>query len=138
MIVVQYQDIELDHCPYCRGTWFDSGEMDLLLRSMELEGSSLLLDRITHRKQAESTEKKRRCPICNRNMGKYAVGPVSGILVDACLKEHGIWFDSGEVRSLVAGLEQSNRGEYSSEQELVSFLGEMFEGEQSQNIGGNN
>jgi Zn-finger nucleic acid-binding protein len=31
MIVVEWARVELDHCPRCGGTWFDAGELDLLL-----------------------------------------------------------------------------------------------------------
>jgi len=44
MIVVEYQSIELDYCSSCHGTWFDKGELELLLRSMELDEKPGLLE----------------------------------------------------------------------------------------------
>ena len=33
MLVVEYSEIELDYCDTCKGVWFDSGELELLLES---------------------------------------------------------------------------------------------------------
>ena len=41
MIVVEYQRIELDFCPDCRGVWFDKGELQLMLETARLEGKFL-------------------------------------------------------------------------------------------------
>ena len=43
MIVVEHSQIELDYCTDCRGVWFDSGELELLLESMGLENPDLFL-----------------------------------------------------------------------------------------------
>jgi len=41
MIVVEYHNIELDYCTTCKGVWFDSGELELLLESHGLEEAKL-------------------------------------------------------------------------------------------------
>ena len=43
MIVVEHNKIELDYCLNCHGVWFDSGELELLLKSMKLESSDVFL-----------------------------------------------------------------------------------------------
>ncbi len=129
MIVVEYHDIELDYCQFCHGSWFDRGELDLLLRSMELENSIDLLERLLHQPQAETGENKRKCPECHRRMQKHNLGYSPEILVDLCPNDHGIWFDREDILSLVTSQKHDVRSEYCSEQELISFLGEFFEAE---------
>ncbi len=41
MIVVEYQRIELDFCPHCRGVWFDCGELELMLKSAHIDEKPL-------------------------------------------------------------------------------------------------
>ena len=46
MIVVEYSNVELDYCLNCHGVWFDSDELELLLKSMNLDTPDLLLSHI--------------------------------------------------------------------------------------------
>ncbi len=133
MIVVEYHNVELDYCQQCHGSWFDQGELDLLFKSMQLESSFSLLDRLVHQPQAQTQEKKYKCPICHKRMQKHFVGHGLEVLVDVCSEEHGIWLDSDEVHALVAYLGKNSSPEYDSEQELVAFLGEVFESEEDKN-----
>ena len=137
MVVVEYHNVELDYCPECGGTWFDQGEIDLLLQSMELEGSMTFLDQIVKQPQVKTNEAVRKCPICNRSMQKHRIGGTPQVLIDVCPMEDGIWFDSGEVHRLLSGLGAGKSSEYGSQQELVAFLGEVFEGGKDPRNGGN-
>ena len=60
MIVVEYQRIELDFCPGCRGVWFDCGELELMLESAHLDETSLGDTR--HLPEAKTTEKLTEMP----------------------------------------------------------------------------
>jgi Zn-finger nucleic acid-binding protein len=41
------------------------------------------------------------CPLCHATMNRANFGKVSGVIVDVC-KEHGTWFDGGELTRVVA------------------------------------
>ena len=127
MIVVEYHNIELDHCTGCKGVWFDSGELELLLESQGLGEAKLFLDNILDSPEAISSEKKRKCPICHHKMRKATIGGQPEILIDVCGKEHGLWFDGGEVTQLIKHLagEQPPKGD--SGEQVISFLEEVFE-----------
>jgi Zn-finger nucleic acid-binding protein len=58
MLVVEYDNIELDYCNNCYGVWFDSTELELLLKSMSLDSRNLLLNDILNAPEAVSPEKK--------------------------------------------------------------------------------
>lgn len=117
MIAVEYQKIELDYCTRCQGVWFDCGEVDLLLKSVQPEKTSqsnpLALA------AAKTAEAKRKCPICGRKMNKAQTSDEPKVLIDACPKDDGLWFDGGEVDHLIKG---TNHGEG-----VVSFISEVFQ-----------
>jgi Zn-finger nucleic acid-binding protein len=126
MIVVEYHNIELDHCDNCKGVWFDSGELELLLKSYGLEEPKAFFDGIFSSQEAPSSEKKRRCPICGRKMKKVAIGGQPEILIDACPEKHGLWFDGGEVARLIEHLAGEQPPKNDSKHHIMSFLGEVF------------
>jgi len=126
MIVVEHNRIELDYCTNCRGVWFDSGELELLLESMNLEGADLFLGNILDSVEAKSSEKKRRCPICGRKMNKTTIGQDREVLIDVCPQGDGLWFDGGEVGDLITQVAEKPSQRGGSQQELITFLGETF------------
>jgi Zn-finger nucleic acid-binding protein len=125
-IVVEYNNIELDYCNDCHGVWFDSTELELLLQSMSLDSRNLLLDDILKSPEAMTQEEKRRCPFCRQKMKKTTIGENLGVLVDVCPQGHGLWFDGGEVAQLIKHLTGKQPAGQDSQQQIISFLGEVF------------
>ncbi|MFO8101543.1 MAG: zf-TFIIB domain-containing protein [Dehalococcoidia bacterium] len=125
MIVVEHEQIELDYCPECAGVWFDSGELELLLDTMQLQRSALALDTILTSPEVKTREKKRKCPICGHKMKKATVGHDPEVLIDACPRGDGLWFDAGEVGQLIT--QSSPGGEPDSQGRIIHFLGEVFQ-----------
>ena len=130
MIVVEYHNIELDYCNSCKGVWFDSGELELMLKSQGLEEPKTFFDSILNSREAVSPEKKRNCPICKDKMKKTAIGEQSEILIDVCRDKHGLWYDGGEVTQLIRRLAGEHPPERDSKGQVISFLEEVFEGPQ--------
>ena len=126
MIVVEHENIELDYCTECSGVWFDAGELELLLERMQVEGSSLSLDGILTSPEAKSAEKKRKCPICRQKMKKATVGHEPEVLIDACQRGDGLWFDKGEVGQLITQLSDKPSEKADSQGHVITFLGEVF------------
>jgi Zn-finger nucleic acid-binding protein len=126
MIVVEYHNIELDYCNNCKGVWFDSGELELLLKSYGLEEPEALFDGILNSQEAVSSEKKLNCPICGHKMKKTAIGGQPEILIDVCRDNHGLWFDGGEVTQLIKRLSGEHPPKRDSRGHVMSFLGEVF------------
>ena len=64
MVVLELDQVEIDHCLSCSGIWLDAGELELLLGSGQEKNTvlnSFILDN-------QATELKRKCPICLRKM----------------------------------------------------------------------
>jgi len=126
MIVVEHEQIELDYCVNCLGVWFDAGELALLLETMQLEGAGISVDSVLTSPEAESSEKKRRCPICGNKMKKATVGHEPEVLIDACPRGDGLWFDSGEVGQLITQMSDKPSEESDSQERVITFLGEVL------------
>jgi hypothetical protein len=126
MVAVEYHNIELDYCNNCKGVWFDSGELDLLLKSQSLEEPKAFFDGILNSEEAVSSEKKRMCPICGRKMKKTGIGGQPAILIDVCRDRHGLWFDGGEVTQLMKHLAGERPSKHDSRGQVIGFLEEVF------------
>jgi len=128
MIVVEYQNIELDYCNSCKGVWFDSGELELLLKSQSIEEPKAFFDGILNSQEAASPEKKRNCLVCGHKMKKTAIGKQPEILIDVCRDKHGLWFDGGELGQLIKQMAQEPSAKPDSQNQVIAFLGEVFKG----------
>ncbi len=124
MVVLELNQIEVDHCLACGGVWLDAEEMDMLL-----DGSIGREEIRSHMRSDDSTdEKKRRCPICSKKMEKLRVqreGHPQSILVDRCKRDHGTWLDGGELEQIV------NLSEFPAAHRIHEFLSAIFRGPQS-------
>jgi Zn-finger nucleic acid-binding protein len=123
MMVVEHEKIELDYCTNCHGVWFDSGELGLLLDSIGLQEPKQFYQDMVQTPEAKTTEKKRKCPMCNAKMRKTLVGDRPAILLDVCGRGHGLWFDGGELSQLITELAAKAPD---SHPQAVHFLGQVF------------
>ncbi len=123
MMVVEYDSVELDHCVRCEGTWFDRGELSLLLEGIDPGRHGLAPEDLDSLPEAETTEHARRCPICRRKMRKLLVGPDRNVLIDACPRADGLWFDSNEVAELAQQVLDAASGPTG---QAIKFMGRVF------------
>jgi Zn-finger nucleic acid-binding protein len=96
MIVMEWQQIELDFCANNHGMWFDEEEIDLLPFNSAFQNSNLFSD---WRKAPIQVigEDIRKCPRCGSKMDKVKL---EGVILDRCPKNHGIWFDGSEFNQI--------------------------------------
>lgn len=127
MVVLELNEIEIDFCTSCDGIWLDSGELELMF---DTEAESKNLIESLH-EDSDHPEEQYKCPICNKKMAKVHVGDEKEILIDKCKKDHGLWFDKGELKTVI---------EYGSKEEnkIINLLKEMFESRISNNDIGEN
>ena len=96
LVILEHDKVEIDYCPSCKGIWLDSGELELLMESKDVE------TKFKHFKTAgDIKEKKYNCPICNKKMDKVEFEN-SKIILDKCKNDHGLWFDKGELNLLLS------------------------------------
>ncbi len=113
MIILELNQVEVDYCTSCKGIWLDRGELELIFsQEVDKEISKLFLLR------DNVVEAKRKCPICKKKMDKVEFEQ-TGIIIDRCKNDHGLWFDSGELKSILKTDEKHNS-------KIISIIKEMF------------
>ena len=116
MIVLEHDQVEIDHCVSCKGTWLDSGELELLLGHSQRKDQLLSSFEI----EKNSKEKARTCPICLKKMEKVLWGAAKEVRIDRCRGGDGLWFDLGELDRIIR---RDGGGEHS---EVLVWLREVF------------
>ena len=116
MIVLELNEVEIDHCLACGGIWLDAGELELLLEGAEEKDkllSSFEVDK-------SSKEKRRKCPICLRRMEKVLCGTQRRVRIDKCRNNDGLWFDKGELHDIL------KEGHFDEDNKVLTLLDDMF------------
>jgi len=117
MITLELADVEIDHCVGCGGIWLDAGELELLMDAPE-KAKSLLA---SFQEGTSTSEKPRKCPICNKKMAKIVVGSAKPVLlIDKCRRGDGLWFDQGELKDIL------DRGQLDPDSKIQRLLADMF------------
>lgn len=113
MIILELNQVEIDYCNSCKGIWLDSGELELIFSNSDQKSvSESFIPKPNHQEAA------RRCPICKKKMEKVEFEN-SGIVLDRCTNNHGLWFDNGELKSLLKTSADTNN-------KMIDLLKEMF------------
>jgi Zn-finger nucleic acid-binding protein len=117
LIVIELEGVEVDHCPTCRGTWLDAGELEFLT---EIAGGppgplhAALLATTAERRGEE------RCPRCRRKMRLVTVGAAPPVELDRCPAGHGLWLDAGELAAIVRQFAQQ------PDAVVAHFFGDLY------------
>ncbi len=116
MVVLELDQIEVDHCLNCYGVWLDSGELELLLEGSE--NRERLMEAFKNDRGA--AEEKIRCPICSKKMNKILVSGTRRVLIDSCPANDGLWFDSGELLGIV------ELGDFPGDRRVIDLIRDVF------------
>lgn len=119
MFALEYDFIEVDYCMQCGGVWLDSGELELVgEKAGAIQGELLAALEESVGKPLRRDE-TRHCPVCNKKLKQMIVEGENTIMLDTCSRQHGIWFDKGELHTVVvaAGAEKDNK--------LASFFADL-------------
>lgn len=107
MITAELHEVEVDYCASCTGIWLDAGELEILL------GDPKHADSIVSSFQPVSgtNHPVRKCPICRKKMEIVDTDGTGVVLLDRCRLHHGLWFDRGELPSILqrTSLDSSGR-----------------------------
>lgn len=118
MITLELNDVEIDTCLDCFGIWLDSGELQLLMN--DPQQSQQLIKRL-RKADPVSSESPRPCPICDKRMDKVHTGAAdTDLQLDRCPRGHGLWFDKGELKDILA------QAQLSDDNRIKDILADMF------------
>jgi len=126
MVVLELNEVEIDYCTSCSGIWLDGGELELLIED-KAERERILS---TFHKAEVRTEKKYKCPICNKKMDKVYVGENREVIIDKCPDNDGLWFDEGELNKVIQLASEENK--------VIKLLNDMFGNKLTTNQNGEN
>jgi len=113
MVILELNQVEIDYCTNCKGIWLDRGELDLIFSTGDKKEIAKSFSA-----RPEFDEVKRRCPICKKKMDKVEFEN-SGIILDRCTNNHGLWFDRGELKSLLKSAKEKNN-------KMIDLIKEIF------------
>ena len=111
LIALELEGVEIDHCLSCRGTWLDEGELEQIAELADVPAGPLAAALETVGGEKHGT---RRCPRCNRRLTLVNVGSNPAIELDHCPRGHGLWFDAGEMVTLIASFSEGETGAVAS------------------------
>ena len=123
LIILELDQIEIDYCTSCSGIWLDSGELDLMFETEEER------ENLNHliKQDVSSKEKSYKCPICSKRMNKVEIGKDKKVLIDKCPRNHGLWFDKGELENVLL------LGTSGNENKITGLLNQIFKDKISTN-----
>lgn len=101
-------------CASCKGLWLSEKAFQWMLQAGE-DKLNVLLEGSSIHNTFERSIIARQCPVCTRSMDNYPFGYQSGIWIDGCPDNHGIWLDGGEL-SLIRDYQQRCQGPLNSEE----------------------
>lgn len=117
LIIVEHSEVELDLCLDGHGTWFDADELSMLAEREQIRDFMSSLERELPPLPGKGS---RRCPRCRARM-QHVQAPAQPepVILDRCPHGHGLWFDQGELKSILGNrLESEDPGL----QRLQTFL----------------
>lgn len=115
MVILEFDDVEVDYCPSCEGCWLDRGELELLLQETAQEELEI----------STTGASKRRCPRCNKKM-RSGDFPSTAVEIDVCPRDGGIWLDRGELLEIA---ESNASGE--AVERIKNYFAGLFHGKKA-------
>ena len=98
----KFKDIDVDHCPQCKGLWLEFHELD------QLEDHSMDSDDTKGMLEYARRESDISCPHCNEVMETFNYR-AHNLPIDHCTNEHGYWLDEGEEKKVLEIMKQRVR-----------------------------
>jgi Zn-finger nucleic acid-binding protein len=102
-VVLELKNIEktsLLFCNHCNGIWVDNENFKNLLKMEELDLQNFFSytdESLNVKLDYMKPGAIRRCPECHKHMMNIQFDASSGIWLDHCIDEHGVWLDAGEI-----------------------------------------
>lgn len=99
-----YEGLKVTTCKTCAGYWLDSKQLSTVVGTRGYQWSNDEVKNLLYA-IALATEQGEKikdddvvCPQCGVPMAKINFQGTSGIKLDRCPAEHGVWLDTGEIK----------------------------------------
>lgn len=105
-----YEGVPVDQCSRCGGVWLDENELGVIIAARDEKFTiEQRLNTIDLKGKDQPKSRWGRCPKCRKPLQRFQYAGNTGIFLDRCPSEHGIWFDSGELERVQMTIEESER-----------------------------
>jgi Zn-finger nucleic acid-binding protein len=102
---LEIQSIKLAECKTCAGVWSDPTTFEKICSEKEEQSAALaFFGARPENPNAKFPVNYVPCPDCKQLMNRSNFARSSGVIIDLC-KDHGIWFDAGELPKIVEFIE---------------------------------
>jgi Zn-finger nucleic acid-binding protein len=111
MRLADYERVRINLCDACGGVWLDHKELQEIAERRLEKIDHAILDSFEHATgvTAAGSERDRqrglKCPVCRATLSVVNYGYSSGILVDHCPADCGVFLDKGELEAAQAWTE---------------------------------
>ncbi len=101
----QYEGVEVEVCPQCKGIWLSFDNLNQIIRTQrrvwtETQKAEILPQTGKTGVPQEELEQHRDCPECGELMPAFNYQYSSGIIINKCKHNHGLWLDRGELNKI--------------------------------------
>jgi Zn-finger nucleic acid-binding protein len=122
----QYEKVLIDTCQDCHGVWLDEGEINQIIQNKEKQFSTELVKSTIIEAFSGIPAIERStvmpCPKCAAHMNPVNYAISSGVIVDRCPNNHGLWLDKLELEKVQAYREYWQDEVHKHEKDFVSLL----------------
>ncbi len=109
---------EVYYCSICEGLWVEQEQLGELLTAPDEMVQAFLVEAKDTSHTYQRSYESRVCPSCDELMDNYQFNYSSGIWIDACPNQHGVWLDGGELVLLRACRRQMDQQELTEEEKF--------------------
>ena len=111
MTTHEYEEIPIHVCDGCRGVWVIKDNLSLITRRRDEQIDPAVLEDLEPfdglmNLPDEDRSRSLNCPICDKKLDLTNYGYSSGIIVDHCPNEHGVYLDDSELHRVQAWMEK--------------------------------
>ncbi len=105
---VPFEGITIEYCTECFGVWLDDGE---IAHIVEKHGHVFSPEARTHHLKRVGQDERvgsqpPNCPVCGAKMITSNYAYDSGVMIDRCPNNHGIWLNGGEFQKVQIVMEE--------------------------------
>ena len=103
-ITSEYETVEIDQCKQCHGIWLDHNEITEIVNNLATDFSELDIKKTVSNAfmgiPKDEFKKDRPCPKCSEAMAPINYTIDSGVIIDRCPNDHGVWLDFFELEQV--------------------------------------
>ena len=102
---IVYEQVEIDVCAECISVWLDDDELARIVYSPEHAWSPEVVKQVLETTGSMGVPKvehdrELHCPSCDSLLEPVNYQGNSGVIINTCPNQHGVWLDHGELAKI--------------------------------------